>query len=193
MDAYCVSAAKSFLNIDFPDANAFIILSLDNQLDIDRLPSFLPDDCICVTDIDVWPLRRCLSDAIRFISPVKLSEDIVVPPAAIGLFMDGLARIKQDTGLTLLGYGHLGDGNIHVNVLKESINDNKWKHASANAVLAVFNLTISLGGSITGEHGIGLSKKSFLPLMFDNVHLQFMKSVKSTFDPNYILNPHKIF
>ena len=90
-------------------------------------------------------------------------------------------------------FGHLGDGNVHINILKGEMEDEKWKMSTSRAVEDLFNIAISLGGKISGEHGIGLIKKSYLPLVMGEAQLNLMRKIKRVFDPENVLNPGKIF
>jgi glycolate oxidase len=141
---------------------------------------------------DVWALRRGMGEAVKSISAYK-EEDTVVPRAQLPQLVGGVKTICARYGITSICYGHAGDGNVHVNILKDSLDDATWeKHADA-AIREIFTLTVSLGGTISGEHGIGYSQKSYLPLALSPAELQLMREIKRTFDPNNILNPGKIF
>ena len=96
-------------------------------------------------------------------------------------------------GITSICYGHAGDGNVHVNILKCDLTDEQWNTRVDEAIREIFTLTVSLGGTISGEHGIGYSQKSYLPIALSAVELKLMREIKRTFDPNGILNPGKIF
>ena len=90
-------------------------------------------------------------------------------------------------------YGHAGDGNLHVNILKMDMSDEDWEQKLDPAIVEIFKLTVSLGGTISGEHGIGYSQKSYMPIAFSPEELDLMRRIKSAFDPKGILNPGKIF
>ncbi|HAR63675.1 MAG TPA: hypothetical protein DF296_07230 [Candidatus Margulisbacteria bacterium] len=141
----------------------------------------------------IWEIRRKISEALRFIGGKKVSEDIVVPPSEIFTFMKKLKVIAKETGFKLIGYGHLGDGNIHVNILKCSLTETMWKKNLHEVITRIFSLAISLGGTITGEHGIGLTKKEYLQEALGDTNYLLMRKIKNLFDPKNILNPGKIF
>ncbi|MCK5572582.1 MAG: FAD-binding oxidoreductase, partial [Bacteroidetes bacterium] len=104
----------------------------------------------------------------------------------------GVKDICNRYGLTSICYGHAGDGNVHVNILKDKLADAAWKNASDGAVREILELTVSLGGTISGEHGIGYSQRSYLGIALSPAEIQIMRKIKRMFDPNNILNPGKI-
>ena len=105
----------------------------------------------------------------------------------------GVKEIASKFGITTICYGHSGDGNIHVNILKDKMDTALWEKNIDTAIREIFELTVSLGGTISGEHGIGYSQKAYLPIALSDAELDLMKKIKHTFDPNNILNPGKIF
>ncbi|TAG16765.1 MAG: hypothetical protein EAZ38_18320 [Cytophagales bacterium] len=96
-------------------------------------------------------------------------------------------------GFKSVCYGHAGDGNLHVNIIKGELSDEVWENELPKGINEIFELCKRLGGTISGEHGIGMVQKPYMPVMFSNAHLQLMKQIKLVFDPSYILNPGKIF
>jgi glycolate oxidase len=141
---------------------------------------------------DVWALRRSIGESVKAISAYK-EEDTVVPRAQLPQLVRGVKEIARRYGITAICYGHAGDGNVHVNILKERMDDTTWEKSLDAAVREIFQLTVSLGGTISGEHGIGFSQKPYLPIALSPVELKLMREIKRTFDPNGILNPGKIF
>jgi glycolate oxidase len=137
----------------------------------------------------LWKARRSISPALYTIKPKKLNEDIVVPRSRIADSLQGIAAIAERYGLLIVNFGHAGDGNIHTNIM---FDEAEMPKAEA-AVKEIFEATLRLGGSITGEHGIGLSKAAYLPMELAPEAIAAMKRVKHAFDPNNILNPGKIF
>jgi glycolate oxidase len=141
---------------------------------------------------ELWKARRAISPALFRLRPHKINEDIVVPrdkiPEAIERF-EGLGRRFE---LLIVSFGHAGDGNIHVNVMYDGKKPEEKKRAQ-EAVVEIFQTVIELGGTLSGEHGVGLTKAPFLSLELDPVSLALMKKIKNLFDPNHILNPGKIF
>ena len=138
----------------------------------------------------LWEARRALSPATRKLAKYKLSEDIVVPRSRIGELLDGVDAIGARTSVRHLTYGHAGDGNFHVNFLW---NDERERPLVDQAIEALMRLTLSLGGTLTGEHGIGLSKAAYMPLEQSEDLLALQRDIKRVFDPKQLLNPGKIF
>jgi len=136
----------------------------------------------------IWMARRAVSPAIVQLKPKKINEDVVVPRSRIPELIKGVYKIAEKYDLMVVNFGHAGDGNIHVNFMYEPHEEERVHRA----VREVFEFTISLEGSISGEHGIGWMKKEFLPLEVGEA-LEKMKAVKRALDPNNILNPGKIF
>lgn len=141
---------------------------------------------------DVWALRRGIGEAVKSISAYK-EEDTVVPRAELPVLVKGVKEICGRYGVTSICYGHAGDGNVHFNLLKDGMEDERWEKAADGAIREIFALTVSLGGAISGEHGIGYSQKAYLPIALSAEELSLMKRIKATFDPEGILNPGKIF
>ncbi len=141
---------------------------------------------------DVWALRRGMGEAVKSVSTYK-EEDTVIPRANLPQLIRGVKEICGRYGITSICYGHAGDGNVHVNILKDKLTDEQWNTHVDAAVREIFQLTVSLGGTISGEHGIGYSQKSYLPIALSETELKLMREIKRTFDPNNILNPGKIF
>ena len=150
----------------------------------------LADDARKVAD--VWALRRGIGEAVKGISPYR-EEDTVVPRARLPELVRGVKEICRRYGITSVCYGHAGDGNVHVNLLKEAMDDAAWNDSIETAVGEIFRLTVSLGGTISGEHGIGYSQKNYLPIALGEEEIALMKAIKRTCDPAGILNPGKVF
>lgn len=137
----------------------------------------------------LWKARRALSAALFSIKPRKLNEDIVVPPARVADILREIGRIAERRGLLIVNFGHAGDGNIHTNIM---IEDRDLPEAEA-AVRDILDVALGMGGSISGEHGIGLTKAKYLPIEAGAGALKAMKRIKDALDPNGVLNPGKIF
>jgi D-lactate dehydrogenase len=140
----------------------------------------------------LWAIRKALSPALREIAPNKLNEDVVVPVGNIPALLQGLNELSERYGIPIVNFGHAGNGNIHVNLLYDTRNVEQAERAQP-CLSAVFNLVLELGGTLSGEHGIGTEKKNYIELEIDQVSLSWMKKLKSLFDPNNILNPGKVF
>ena len=140
----------------------------------------------------LWKLRRRVGEAVKSHSIYK-EEDTVVPRAELPVLLKGVKDIGKKYGFHSVCYGHAGDGNLHVNIIKGELSDEAWNGSLKNGIKEIFQLVKALGGTISGEHGVGLVQKDYLPIVFDEVHMQLMRQIKKIFDPNNILNAGKIF
>ncbi|MEB3749749.1 FAD-linked oxidase C-terminal domain-containing protein [Geobacillus sp. FSL W8-0032] len=140
----------------------------------------------------MWKVRKLVSPAVARHKPTKISEDATVPRSQIPSFLKRLREIKDKFDIELVVFGHAGDGNLHPNILCDQRNKEEMKKVE-KAVAAIFEAALDLGGTLSGEHGIGLMKKSFMPMEFDQFSLEMMKRIKQAWDPNNIMNPGKIF
>jgi len=141
---------------------------------------------------ELWKIRRKANEA-SVAAGYTIEEDTVVPRAELPKLIKGVKALALENGFKVVSYGHAGDGNLHIR-----INHPKYKKSYENEeiqgiLIKIFELVKSLGGTISGEHGIGLIQKSFMPVMFDNVTMELMRGIKKVFDPNNILNAGKIF
>ncbi len=141
---------------------------------------------------ELWAARRAISPAAFQLKPHKLSEDIVVPRSRIPQLVTFTERLAKELELTIFTFGHAGDGNIHVNIMVDKTDRQEFERGMA-AKKRLFEETVRLGGTISGEHGVGITKAAFLPLEIDKVGLGVMRDLKKLFDPGNILNPGKIF
>ncbi len=184
------------------DTGALLLAELDgpNQQVVEEEMLLLNDVCEKHGAIDVlmarhsgernqlWAARRGLSDAVKKRKKHKLSADIAVPRSAISDLLNGLRRLKDKHKVLIASYGHAGDGNFHVNILWD---DTEWNPEAT--LKDIFKLALDLKGTITGEHGVGLSRKPYLPLEKSPTHLAIQKELKQVFDPKGLMNPGKIF
>ncbi|HEY3430475.1 MAG TPA: FAD-linked oxidase C-terminal domain-containing protein [Cyclobacteriaceae bacterium] len=141
---------------------------------------------------ELWKIRKNISPAVNAYSLTK-SEDVVVPRANLPRLITGIKEIGKQYGFNSVCFGHLGDGNLHVNVLKEQISDEDWNTKIVEGIGEIFKLSVSLGGTLSGEHGIGIAKRPYMSIAMSEVNLQLMRGIKKAFDPHGILNPGKIF
>jgi glycolate oxidase len=141
---------------------------------------------------ELWRMRRTMAVSVKANSVYK-EEDTVVPRAALPQLIAGIKRIGFAYGFESICYGHAGDGNLHVNIIKGNMSDEDWQYELKKGIAEIFELTVSLGGTLSGEHGIGLVQKEYMHLKFSEVHLNIMRQIKRVFDPHGILNPGKIF
>ena len=140
----------------------------------------------------LWATRKALSPALRTIAPNKLNEDVVVPVSRIPDLIDGLELLSQEFGIPIVNFGHAGNGNIHVNLLYDT-QDPQQERNALPCLSRVFDLVLALGGTLSGEHGIGLAKRDYINRALDPATLDLMRRIKYQFDPRGILNPDKIF
>lgn len=140
----------------------------------------------------LWDARKALSPVLYKIAPNKINEDIVVPIDKIPEMVAYTQSIQDEFGLNVVSFGHAGDGNIHCNIMYQKSDEIQARKAQM-AVDKLFKAVLSLGGTITGEHGVGLTKRNFLPLEVGETQIKLMKGIKKVFDPKNILNPGKIF
>jgi glycolate oxidase len=141
---------------------------------------------------ELWRMRRTMSVSVKSHSVYK-EEDTVVPRAALPRLIKGIKETGSKYGFESVCYGHAGDGNLHVNIIKGAMSDEDWHNKLKDGIREIFELTVSLGGTLSGEHGIGLVQKEFMPIKFSNVHFELWRGIKQVFDKNGILNPGKIF
>ena len=132
-------------------------------------------------------------DALNNESPINHMEDVVVPRAEIPSLLKGIKEIALHHSARIVCFGHAGDGNVHVNVLKDDITDDSWADLVPAVREEIYTLTLSMGGTITAEHGIGATRRDYLPLALDRTQIDLMRRIRDVFDPNHILNPGKIF
>jgi glycolate oxidase len=140
----------------------------------------------------LWFLRRSLLDAVRS-EGYTIEEDTVVPRASLPALIRGIKKLGLEYGFQSVCYGHAGDGNLHIRIKKEGSPNSQDDPEIVRSIRAMFELVRDLGGTISGEHGIGLIQKNFMDIMFSNTQLDLMKEIKKAFDPNLILNAGKIF
>lgn len=140
----------------------------------------------------LWKLRRSLGEAVKANSIYK-EEDTVVKRAELPALLKGVKQIGSKYGFQSVCYGHAGDGNLHVNILKGELSEKAWNEDLKGAIRDIFQLCKDLGGTISGEHGIGLVQKEFMDIMFSEREIKLQKDIKAVFDPNGILNPGKVF
>jgi len=192
--------------VPFSDAGAHLLIQVDGETEdmvfgmIRRISDAVRVDAEKVLVADsasqsnrIWKARRSIREAITARSPVFLAEDCVVPRAVIHLFLNALKAYLGSSGLFSVMFGHAGDGNVHIDVLKEDMDDDRWQEMIPGIKREIYARAIDLGGTITGEHGIGLLRKDYLPMALTDPQIMLQQRIKKAFDPNMILNPGKIF
>ncbi len=206
MDQASVIAVENYEPCGLPmDAEAIILIELDGH------PQAILAEISLVKEVclkhgaremraaknedeknELWRARKLVSPAIARIKPTKISEDICVPRSKIPHAFERLQQIRDKYGLSMVIFGHAGDGNLHPNIMADSRDQNEMKRVE-QAVAEIFEMTIELGGTLSGEHGIGTMKAPFMELEMGPVALEMMKRMKKAWDPNNIMNPGKIF
>ncbi len=141
---------------------------------------------------DLWKMRRSAGEAVKSHSVYK-EEDTVVPRAELPKLLKGVKEIGVKYGFRSVCYGHAGDGNLHVNIIKDGMTDDEWETKVPLGIREIFQLCVMLGGTISGEHGIGWVQKEYMDIPFNPTQLNLQKGIKKLFDPNNILNPGKMF
>jgi len=141
----------------------------------------------------LWEARRMIIESLNHESPINHMEDVVVPRAEIHRLLKGIKEIAGQHGVRIISFGHAGDGNVHINVLKDDLAEDQWEALVPVVTEEIYRQALSLGGTITGEHGIGATRRRYLPLAVDSAQIEIMRHIRAVFDPNRILNPGKIF
>jgi glycolate oxidase len=140
----------------------------------------------------LWRLRRSVPVSVKAHSVYK-EEDTVVPRFELPKLLQGVKEIGARHGFSSVCYGHAGDGNLHVNIIKGDLSDHYWEHELTHAIREIFQLTVSLGGTLSGEHGIGLVQREYMDIAFNPAQLAVMRAIKDAIDPLGIMNPGKVF
>jgi glycolate oxidase len=141
---------------------------------------------------ELWKMRRRIGEAVKAHSMYK-EEDTVVPRAELPVLLKGVKEIGKKYGFHSVCYGHAGDGNLHVNIIRGDLSEEQWNGSLKEGIREIFELVKRLGGTISGEHGIGLVQKEYMNIMFNDTQMRLMREIKKIFDPNNILNAGKIF
>ena len=204
-DAFTLAAARKRLGTEvFPEGNAHLIVEVDGRpaavaAEIDELQALIkslgarsieraPDEASCER---IWQLRREFSYSLRDTGLTKLNEDIVVPRSKLVELVSFAQEIQRDTGIPVACFGHAGDGNIHTNLMVANYDEPSTREKADAALDQLFTWVLANGGTITGEHGVGLAKKRWLKQAIGEVSLASHHAIKSALDPQGILNPGK--
>jgi glycolate oxidase len=205
LDRETMKAVENYKPVGLPnDIEAMLLIELDG------VPSVITNDAEKISEIcgrldgeiimaeneaareKLWEARRAVSPALFHISPTKINEDIVVPRSRLPEMLRILKGLSESSGIRIVNFGHAGDGNIHVNLMVDRNNKDEYEKA-IKLVGDIFKATLELGGTISGEHGVGLTKKNYISMEIRPDELELMKKIKAVFDPKNILNPGKIF
>lgn len=206
MDMTSVKCTRESERLDFlADSGALLLIELDGEREsLERRSGTVQDICLKEGAVnvrmvaskkeakDMWWLRRSILPSLVKIRPDKIVNDVVVPLSAVSEFLQAVREIERGKGIVIACFGHAGEGNIHVNILLDKNNAEEAGKAK-EVVDDIINLTIRLGGTISGEHGIGMTKRAYAGLELHPVATEVMKKIKGILDPNGILNPGKIF
>ncbi|SFK42509.1 FAD-binding oxidoreductase [Lysobacter sp. cf310] len=205
MDGDALRLARDVGGADLPhEAGALLMVEADG--DADTLPQAIEalkraaagEGLLALDDAadeaareKLWAARKALSPALRTLAPGKINEDVVVPVSRIPELVDGVQALAREFALPIVCFGHAGNGNLHVNLLYDPADADQSLRANA-AMARVFALALGLGGTLSGEHGIGLAKREFMAQAIDAPTLALMRQLKAVFDPEGILNPGKL-
>ena len=206
MDGTCINAVEQYKQMGLPThAGAVLIVEADGPARVladqrRRIESLcLECGAISVESADeeearenLWQARRALSSAVSSLAPRKVNEDVAVPPSRIPELLERIGAVAKTMDLVIANFGHAGDGNIHVNILYDPDVEGMQERAE-NAAAQVFDIALELKGTITGEHGVGITKADFLEKQIGRTQIELMRGLKRVFDPNNIMNPGKIF
>jgi glycolate oxidase len=206
MERAAVEAAEFRKSVKFPvSGEAVLLVEVDGNdealvtRDVERIAEIcLAEGAPDVYPADdsekrkfVWDLRRSIGEAVKSLSAYK-EEDTVVPRMRLPDLVKAVREVAKKWGLTAISYGHAGDGNLHVNILRGELGEEAWRRGIDPAVRELFERTVAMGGQITGEHGVGYVQRNYLSIAYPPAYIEMLRSVKKLFDPLGILNPGKI-
>lgn len=206
LDRLCIECVIEEMGVDIPqEAGAMLLIEVDgDEITVDRESEQTEKICRSSGALDfriahgekeaerLWQARRDVSPSLMRLRPGKISEDVVVPRSLMPELVSYLSELGNRYGLPIPAFGHAGDGNIHVNIMMDKNNPDEVSKGE-KVVRDLFKKVVDLGGTITGEHGIGITKAPYMEIEFSRPSLLLMSRLKSAFDPNNILNPGKIF
>ena len=209
MERKAIRITEEYLNKDVPfhDAEAQLLIEIDGhrESEIEQDYEMIGEILLKSGAYDVfvadsspaqrrlWEIRRSILEALKAVSPILCGEDVVVPRMAIPTLIKDVKRITERNGFEAICFGHVGDGNVHIEIMKGDSDYELWRQVLPKMIEEIFDTVLSLGGMITGEHGVGFTKKKYLPKALGEDQVNLMRRLKGAFDPNNILNPGKIF
>ncbi|MEQ8304839.1 MAG: FAD-linked oxidase C-terminal domain-containing protein [Cyclobacteriaceae bacterium] len=205
--AYCQEVLNSPITTSLPeDMKAYLLCELDGNdeevlmRDAERIMSVVEKFEIgevlfadsAQQKEELWKVRKNISPAVNWKTVTK-SDDVVVPRSKLPQLLTGIKEIGKEFDIETVCFGHIGDGNIHINFLRNEMSDHDWETKVPEGIGEVFKLVVKLGGTLSGEHGVGITKRPYMSIAMSEVNLELMRGIKKVFDPNGILNPGKIF
>lgn len=208
MQREVIDAAEKYLGMHFPDksTDAYLLLTFDgnSQQELEQAYQKVADICLDSGALDVfisnteerqesiWKARGAFLEAIKT-STTEMDEcDVVVPRTMLGQYMAYVADLEKKYGVRLCSFGHAGDGNLHVYLCKDDLDDFIWKEKSQKIMELLYLYSKELGGQISGEHGVGHGKSGYLAQSLGDETIHILRRIKQAFDPKNILNPGKI-
>jgi len=207
MEKAAIKAAEDKYEIKFPlsDPEALLLLEVDGNYRelLEQQVEQIGEICLAGNAADVvvadtpdkqaalWTTRSKIGEAVKSIAPYK-EEDTVVPRSQLPALVEKIREISRKHDITAISYGHAGDGNIHCNIIKKGLSEERWQNEMPLVIAELFTEVVKLGGTITGEHGIGFVQKRYLPLALSATEIELMRQIKNVFDPKGILNPGKV-
>lgn len=208
MERRALEIVEEYLDskLPLPGAGAYLVIGLDgaDKESVEREYERVGEICLEEDALDVfvaetsdmkqrlWKARRSLHDALHHLSPEMEREDVVVPVARIEDLLEGVEAVRKTARVEIVAFGHAGDGNVHVNILRGTLDEATWQSEKKRVLEELFRLVIALGGTLSGEHGIGVVKKEYMPWVTSGAERELYKRLKQAFDPAGILNPGKI-
>ena len=205
IDGTAINMIRDYAQLSLPEAaGAMLMIEVDGQnasiaAAVERVSSAAAGDGLidlkaaqsAEDSAELWATRKALSPALRNIAPKKINEDVVVPVSHMADLIGGLDALSQEFAITIVNFGHAGNGNIHVNLLINPDDPDEMQRAE-RCLDRVFDLVLTLNGTLSGEHGVGMEKRDFIDREIAAPALELMRGIKELFDPRGILNPDKM-
>ncbi len=210
MDRLCINTAQEYVQekMPYPEANGALLITLDGanveqvRVEAQTISELLRENGAVEVHAaetpdaqeKVWKVRRSVIDALKELSSEQCMEDVVVPLASISKVMPCLTELSEKYDVLMPCFGHAGDGNLHVTIMKKKDDSTeRWQEILPEVRVELYKTVYELGGTISGEHGIGHKRKEYMPLVLGDIEIELMKRIKFAFDPDNILNPGKMF
>ncbi len=206
MDGTTIDCVRRGTDLELPEAaRAVLIIEVDGDVDLIEKqaatilqlvePLGVVNTWVAANNEEsesIWQVRRSVSPSLRKVNPDKFNEDICVPRSRLPEMIRTIEAISHRLQIPIVNFGHAGDGNIHVNIMVDKAEPGQEQKAE-QAIEEIFTATLKLGGTMSGEHGVGVTKAPYIPMELDPAAVAYMKAIKKALDPNNILNPGKIF